>query len=246
MADDENKSADTSKNISALEDTHRLLLEALRHREQEIIQYLAILVPAMAAFGWLVNSATNNDPLFIGGTIGVLLLLLLGAMYSLALGYNFRYIILQLAKFEAHMGISDSMLEAWPRTRQDFLDNYILCRIPWCTPPEIIKVFWRIFLAVILAITVTACRTNCSATALILIVAFGAGSMLISGFILPISFGYKLHKLAKEEPESWTAISPDKKPESDAPRKLKQDNCKILCSLFRALARLFFGKKVDI
>ena len=78
-------------NITPLEGIHKQLLEALRHREQEIFHYLAILAPALGGFVWLLYKGVNPF-LFAVGTLGVLLLLLLGALYSLALGYNYRYI----------------------------------------------------------------------------------------------------------------------------------------------------------
>ena len=172
--------------IATLASTHNKLLEALRHREQEIFQYVAILIPALGGFAWLIYNPVGIF-LFTSGTVGVLFLLFLGVLYSLNLGYNYRYITLQLAKLEVHLGIKDSMLIGWVKTPQEFIDHYKLscvsschpklcgllryfklCGRPWCTPPGIIKVFWCAFLAGILGVTIAAsihtlsnfCKTN--------------------------------------------------------------------------------------
>lgn len=67
---------------SIAETMHEALLEALRHREQEIFSYLAILVPALGGFLWLLlhRSAAGNsgDLALFAGTLGTLLLLFLG------------------------------------------------------------------------------------------------------------------------------------------------------------------------
>ena len=85
---------------AVLENMHKLLLQALRHREQEIVRYLAILGPALGGFAWLLYWSKDGVNLTVG-TMGVLFLLFLGAIYSLALGYNYRCIVLELAKLEA-------------------------------------------------------------------------------------------------------------------------------------------------
>src|SRR5260370_38671296 len=138
---------------------HGLLLEALRHREQELFSYLAILGPALGGFVWLLlkyRGATSAG-IFVVGAIGVQLLLLLGALYALTLGYNYRYITLELAKIEHELGIARSMLSGWPRSPEEFERRYRLRffsqprsgGIPWCTPPEVIKIFWQAFLVAI-------------------------------------------------------------------------------------------------
>ena len=106
--------------ISVLENTHKLLLEALRHREQEIFSYLAIIGPAIGGFFWLLQHRNSDPGLFTLGTMGVLLLLFFGAVYTLALGYNYRYITFQLAKLEVRLGIKGFMLKGWPRSKQEW------------------------------------------------------------------------------------------------------------------------------
>ena len=97
----------------------------------------------------------------------MLLVLLMGAFYSLALGYNYRYIILQLAKLEATDTLAlkskDVVLAYWPRKVEDFEKGSRWGVIPWCTPPDIIKVFWIAFLVCILGVTAVAYSVNLDA-----------------------------------------------------------------------------------
>jgi len=129
---------------NALENMHKTFLEALRHREQEILRYIAILAPALAGFVWLLvklNLECSRQAFtFAVGTLGVLFLLLVGAVYSLALGYNYRYIMFQLAKLEAKaLHIDGFVLKSWPRGIKAF------GKYRPCYPPEIIKIFWLAF-----------------------------------------------------------------------------------------------------
>jgi hypothetical protein len=185
---------------------HKLFLETLRHREQDVVRYLAILGPALGGFVWLLNLGTGVVVVFIAGTVGVLLLLLLGAFYSLALGYNFRYIILEVAKLEALLKIRDAMLVGWPRSRKDFLDRYNWHGIPWCTPPEIIKGFWWAFLVGIIGVAVTACIYKPDTLVRQVVIPTGAVCLLVGG-LLPIWFGRKLRMICEKEPETWDTSS---------------------------------------
>lgn len=189
------------KAAEPLEKMHGLLLEALRHREQEIFNYLAILGPALAGFaGILYKDQTKGVSigLFLFGTVSVLSLLFFGAVYSLMLGYNYRYITLQLAKIEYVLGMTEAMLTKWPKIPEDF-DTYKCCSIWVCTPPEIIKVFWEAFLAGIAGVVVTACfwRPECLVYALAS--SFGAVFLVLGGILCPIWLGCKLHGLRDGE-----------------------------------------------
>jgi len=270
---------------SALDGMHKLFLEALRHREQEIFHYLAILVPALGGFLWLLHFSNTEKPaanapqqaivqpvvvqvnqfssgqggttqpaviqpptakpavsqpgtmtpstsgelttsVFVTGTIGVLLLLLLGAVYSLALGYNYRYITVQLAKIESKVGIKPYMLEGWARSRRQFLARYRLSQsiprcvrrwafggfrrrsictwlhnVAWCTPPEIIKVFWWAFLLAMIGVAVAASVVRPAAM-------FGAILTLVVALAFawlyaPYRYGKKLRRQCAQEPKSW-------------------------------------------
>ncbi len=183
--------------VRVLENMHGLFLEALRHREQEIFHYLAILGPALGGFGWLLYYRSGHEAEFALGTIVIISLLLLGAVYSLALGYNYRYIVLELAKLETVLKIRDVMLVGWPRSREDFLSRY-----KRCTPPEIIKVFWWAFLGMIALVTIIACCFSGKFRFLIILyglVCFGAGLCWF-----PIYYGNKLRKICEQEPETMS------------------------------------------
>lgn len=138
----------------AAQNMHKTFLEALRHREQEILRFIAILAPALGGFVWLLFkldlNLTRDVFTFAAGTVGVLILLLIGAVYSLALGYNYRTITFQLAKLEAKaLKIHEFVLKSWPRTLEEF-EKY-----KRCYPPEIIKVFWLAFPVCIVGVMLT-------------------------------------------------------------------------------------------
>lgn len=182
--------------ISTLEGMQRSYLEALRHREQEIFKYLAILGPAVGGFFWMLYKGTNL--IVTVGTIGVQLLLLLGSVYSIAISYNYRYIILQLAKLEAHLNLKDVTLVGWPRCKKDFIDH---CNR--CEPPEIIKVFWWAFLISIVFASVIACIKESDKPILLLLIAVAGSFSLSFAFLIRCRFGKKLRMLYAEEPDSW-------------------------------------------
>ena len=185
---------------------HELLIKSLRSREQEVFKYLGILAPALGGFAWLIyvtiwpsgtttaQVADHEERFFVVGTIGVLLLLLLGAIYSLALGYNFRYITLELAKIESRLGISDAMLRIWPKRPCAFL------RYTYCQPPDVIKYFWFAFVGGIIYVTAAACVLDCRVVPLV--VPFG-GLFALCALLAPRYFGDKLTTAARKEIKAW-------------------------------------------
>jgi len=194
---------------AVLEQMHSALLDALRHREQEIFSYLAILVPALGGFMWLLlhlHSAgadkpdVNDDDFFVG-TLGVLMLLFLGAAYSLTLGYNFRYVTLQLAKIEHHLKAVNAILRGWPRSPADFKSRYRLLGVPWCAPPEMIRVFWVSFLAGIVG--VSAVYWNAPKNPHRCLVIWAGGICFVIGLLGPFWFGCKLRRLICREGNQW-------------------------------------------
>lgn len=199
---------------SAKENMHQLFLEALRHREQEIVPYLAIIGPALGGFIWLLGLDEKKAYVFVVGTIGVQFLLLVGAVYSLALGYNYRYITLELAKLEAEMGMTTAVLTGWPRSPVEFRNRYTLCGIiPWCTPPEIIKVFWSAFLLAIAGVSVAAYRFSpavCDLVPPIPIIISGTGvfCLAMAWLFYPYWFGRKLRKKCDDEKIPWNVVLP--------------------------------------
>lgn len=193
-----------TKHAKALEQMHGSLIEALRSREQEIFRYLAILGPALGGFGWLYYKAeTTRDfavALFTFGTVSSQLLLLLGAVYSVTRGYNFRYALLELAKIESVLGIRSAMLVGWPKCREKF-------QKPWCLPPEMIQVFWIAFLLGIVVVTIAAAAylihdAPHNLACVVIVVAFGIICAFI-GLVCSKYYGRKLTSLATKEPAAW-------------------------------------------
>jgi len=224
----------TAEGTQAVQNMHQAFLEALRHREQEVLRYLAILGPALSGFVWLLMldlSKPQMPTVFATGSLGVILLLLLGAVYSLSLGYNYRYLTLQLAKLERKLEIEQYVLEGWPRSRRQFLARYRLARSiprrlrrclfgsfkrratyrrllhkPWCTPPEIIKVFWWAFLVAMVGVTVVASiyRPDMAVWFSLALL-----SCLAVGWLsTPYHYGSKLRRQCRQEPMSWDPSPP--------------------------------------
>jgi len=218
---DQKDNFNTEEQRRAVENMHNTFLEALRHREQEILRFIAILAPALGGFLWLlkeVDLKSEKGPfIFTIGTLCVLFLLWVGAVYSIALGYNFRYVTFQLAKLELPfcLNIKEFTLDKWPRSLNKF-KKYIFKFIPWCEPPEIIKVFWLAFVMAILGVMGIAWyflsteRGNMCGQ--ICIIKFGSGLCIIAGLLVPIWFGCKLHEYCDaEDPKKWNVVAPDKK-----------------------------------
>jgi hypothetical protein len=142
---------------------------------------------------------------FVFGTLGVLLMLFLGATYSLSLGYNYRYITFQLAKIECFLDIDKAILQGWPRSPEKFR-RYT----PRCLPPEIIKFFWYAFLVGTVLVTSAAIWTlscqkgNANPKAAILVLVVGI-SCLFGGVVIPWHFGRKFRNLVQVEQEPWPA-----------------------------------------
>lgn len=142
----------------ALLNMHKAFLDALRHREQDIVRFVLILVSALGGFAWLfqVNSAYRASALVVG-TYGVILVFLAGAFYALALGYNYRSLTLQISRLEHRFGLKEIIMAGWPGGADDPTESIRnRCRfgvIPWCTPPEIVQFFWLAFVFGIALVT---------------------------------------------------------------------------------------------
>jgi len=133
---------DITAQQEALLNMQQQYLEALRSRENEVLQFILILASALGGFSWLMvkllegQSVSFNNTVyaFIFGTLAILLLLFLGAAYTLALGYNYRSVLLQLKKVEEKLEIKESVLQAWSK---------INCKYKL---PEILKQFYMTYI----------------------------------------------------------------------------------------------------
>jgi len=192
---------------------HRLFLEAPRHREQEVLRYLAILGPALGGFLWLAMKYPKDVTAvtFHVAAIALQGLMLLGAWYGAALGYNYRCITMLLSKEEKSPDLADAALEAWadaPGGSGDrtTLGHYFrwarrwpwLSNRPWCFPPELVAVFWWAFLictAFLTLATVAICDWGWPVG---LTVICGAGAFVLS-LVAPWHFGKKLRSVREKE-----------------------------------------------
>ena len=148
---------DMDRRDQTLVNMHSAFHEALRHREQDIIRFVAILGAALGGFVLILGKENLREPArFVAGAYGVLLVLVVGAFYALALGYNYRYLTVQLSKLGSPgcLDTEKHLLACWPKEPGPFKRKYRWGVIPWCTPPGIIKVFWLAFVASILGVTV--------------------------------------------------------------------------------------------
>lgn len=216
----------------ALVNMHGAFLEALRHREQDIIRFVAILGTALASFVWILGQKEMQEPApFVAGTYGILLVLVVGAFYTLALGYNYRYLTLQLAKLEseANLKLRSSVLHQWPREPKDFEKRCRWGVIPWSTPPGIIKVFWIAFILSILLVVVAGTvaqykilpvHASCTQpsdsgireawTALARPFPWVGAACLLISLLGPVHVGYKMLRACEGEPsEEWQAAEKD-------------------------------------
>jgi hypothetical protein len=206
---------------------HQLFLEALRYREQEVFRYLVIMGPALGGFAWLLDRYRSHYidiTTFSLGTIGLVALLLLGACYCIALGYNYRYLTFQISKEEDDIGVSETVLKAWPRgvDRWSEWTNFghyhellgklhpKLADLAWCFPPGLIAVFWFAFMLGQVFLTVVAFLV--SESAWIAWLAWGMGIACIGvTFVVPWWHGRKLRRLVLTEtqPDNAKAAQPN-------------------------------------
>lgn len=187
-----------------VEHMHTAYLDTLRHREQEIFRYLAILGPALGGFMWLFYKNVNTH-VFTIVTAGTILTMLLGAFYSVALGYHYRYIVLLLAKIEVMTNTNNFVLASWPRRPKKLIKTKraFLWDIPWCEPPEIINIFYWAFIIGIIGVTAVAWfyyKPNPSNTTVPIWLIIGGSVSALVGYLVPsIWFGCKLRNKCNEE-----------------------------------------------
>ena len=180
---------------------HNLLLDALRSRENEIIPFIAIIGPALGGYIWLLYKLNGKNPeLIIITTIGIWILFLLGALYSAALGYNYRCILYQVKKIEQEQNIKKYIIKAWHEPVRDHSKKHASIfwnRIDWCPMPEVIKWFWVSFPVLILGVTAASWIQikdyECKCILLFGIVPF------VLGLIAPVYYGTKINQIYIDE-----------------------------------------------
>jgi hypothetical protein len=128
-------------------DKHKLFVEALRHRESGVLQHVVLLGAALSGFAWLLKNNGQCEPVssFTIGTVAVLFLLTLGAIYCYVSSFNYRCFLLQVAKLERYAHAERYILKQWHPNK---ISNKIYGKSLhwWWFGPDIINVFWWSFL----------------------------------------------------------------------------------------------------
>jgi hypothetical protein len=206
-----------SSDIQALRNMQQQFLEALRHREQEVFRYLVIIGPALGGFVWMLSKYDAKPPeidvrTLCIGSLGLVLLLLLGTWYCASLGYNYRYLTFQLMKIERELNLAHTLL-GWPRRPRDMMDrsklgHYLklflrnkrsgLYRFPWCFPPGLIGVFWWAFvIGIVFLTTAAACTVRESCCWVGTTIGVGIGCLVVA-LLGPILHGRKFRRFCLE------------------------------------------------
>lgn len=111
--------SNTNKHQASL-DLHKIMLEAMRSRESEILRFFGFFIPAIVGFfvvGWLKagESAIPAKILLPAVSAVTILILFFGAWYALALSYNYRYIQLVTWSLQEHLGLTQFQPEWKPK-----------------------------------------------------------------------------------------------------------------------------------
>jgi hypothetical protein len=209
--DQEEKSEPTEITTELLINMHSLMMEALRHREQDIIRYLAILIPAFGGFLWILKDINEKymDSIYIVAVIVVVVLLTMGGIYSLSISYNYRSVLFQKAKLEKMLGMKSFILCNWSRDPKDFkakLPHLLFECLPYLPVPEIIRGPWQAFRIGIIVVVTAACfaRPLLMPTNAVLIILLLSFSSLVW---YQCKFGKKLLDLYnKENVDEWPEV----------------------------------------
>jgi len=102
------------KSCESLLNLQKIYLNALQSREREVLQFLAIFVAGAGAFAWLIKEKANFHYIyFTSATALILILLYAGIIYSMALSFNYRSVVLQIRKLEYALDVDKHILNAW-------------------------------------------------------------------------------------------------------------------------------------
>ncbi|MGD0267395.1 MAG: hypothetical protein ABSD47_20995 [Candidatus Methylomirabilota bacterium] len=106
-----------SRDDQAALDLHKIMLEAMRAREGEILRFAAFLLPALGgiiAFPLVVKVQGTTVPgaPFIT-TLTVMILLFFGGWYALALSYNYRYLKIVVCRLQHVLSLNSFLPTEW-------------------------------------------------------------------------------------------------------------------------------------
>ncbi|TET39242.1 MAG: hypothetical protein E3J72_00945 [Planctomycetota bacterium] len=108
-----------------LREFYKILLESMRTREQALLRFLALFGAPIAGYIWILvhHNQTKSDinisnAGLLAAALGTILIQILGAIYILALSYNFRSMQIACDKIEKEFNIVDKMPKGWRLTRE--------------------------------------------------------------------------------------------------------------------------------
>jgi len=113
--------AEITREDQAALDLHKIMLEAMRAREGEILRFAAFLLPALGgvfAFPWLAQAQGKTLPCntLLITTLAVIILLFFGGWYTLALSYNYRYLNVVVRRLQNHLRLARFQPKKWTQS----------------------------------------------------------------------------------------------------------------------------------
>jgi len=146
-------------------DLHKIMLEAMRARESEILHFIGFFLPAIVglfAIVWVKGgeSAIPAKILLPAVSAITILILFFGAWYALALSYNYRYIQLVTWSLQEHLGVTQFQPDWKPKHFKPGGNLYL-----FNFAPEIFRTQLWLFIVLIIAaailFTCAGCNLKC-------------------------------------------------------------------------------------
>jgi len=136
--------------------TYTLFVQSMDTHYSEILKFLAILIPSLTAFFYVLNqyeSAEFDSKLFMGFFFVTLIVMFIqawGAIYALAMGYRFRYLQATVSRIEQAFGVDYYMPASFKIKRITGIRQRLLLSIA----PAILQVHVFFFILSIVVIGV--------------------------------------------------------------------------------------------
>ncbi len=147
----------TSGKLEIAKILYSIFLNGLEARYKEILGFWGFLLPSMTGFIYLLTK--YYDPVFEGNRIAllffgstmILLLLTLGAVYSLSISYRYRYLQASVYKIESYFGCNVFIPESFKPSPIKSIKDRLLFDIA----PLILQIYVIFFCLCILGVTIT-------------------------------------------------------------------------------------------
>ncbi len=142
------------ENFELAKSQYSLFVKSLDQHYAEILKFLAIIAPSLAAFGFSINqfmSPGSSVPTsyFVFVTFAVLIVLGWGAIYVLTLSYRFQYLRFIVSKIESAYELTNFMPDSFKPKRMARKEKLTLEMLP-----EIMKVHFFFFSVSIVIIVI--------------------------------------------------------------------------------------------